>query len=115
MRAQLTFQGMKASGELRQDVEDRVAWLEQFYPQMIGCRVRLAVPHRHRGHGRHLHVHIEMSVPGGEPIVIDHVPSLELAEEHRYAHVAIREAFDAARRRLQDFARAQRGDVKAHA
>jgi cold shock CspA family protein len=33
---------------------------------------------------------------------------------HRYGRVAIHEAFDAARRRLEDFAREQRGAVKAH-
>lgn len=38
----------------------------------------------------------------------------EIESVHRYASVAIHEAFDAARRRLEDFAREQRGTVKAH-
>jgi cold shock CspA family protein len=38
----------------------------------------------------------------------------EIEGVHRYARVAIREAFNAARRRLEDFAREQRGTVKAH-
>lgn len=115
---QVTFHGLKPSEELRQEIGDRIAWLEQFYPPLMACRVRLQVPHRHRGHGRHMHVHIEMTVPGRLPLVITHEPSLqpalkdaaapaprkrdEIGVLHRYARVAIREAFDAARRRLQD-------------
>lgn len=116
--SQITFQGLKPSQELRQEIDDRIGWLEQFYPPLMACRVRLQVPHRHRGHGRHMHVHIEMTVPRRPPLVITHEPSLqpalkdaatpatrkrdEIGALHRYAHVAIREAFDAARRRLQD-------------
>jgi cold shock CspA family protein len=75
-------------------------------------------------------VRIELTVPGGDPIVISHEPSLhgpakdgekeehhkdtEIEGVHRYARVAIHQAFDVARRKLQDFAREQRGVVKAH-
>ena len=116
--SQITFHGLKPSAELRQEIGDRINWLEQFYPQLVACRVRLQVPHRHQGHGRHMHVHIDMSVPGLPLLVITHEPSLqpalkdaaapaprkrdEIGVLHRYARVAIREAFDAARRRLQD-------------
>jgi cold shock CspA family protein len=69
-------------------------------------------------------------VPGGGPIVVSHEPTLhgrakdveeeahhketEIEGVHRYASVAVHDAFDAARRRLEDFAREQRGAVKAH-
>jgi hypothetical protein len=33
-------------------------------------------PHRHRHDGRHVHVRIELTVPGGPPIVASHEPSL---------------------------------------
>lgn len=130
MQPQITFHGLQPSESLERDVRERIDWLEQFYPGVIGCRVRLEVPHRHQSHGRHMHVHIEMTVPGGPPILVTHEPTLqpalkdveeaathkdnEIGAVHRYARVAIREAFDAARRRLQDFAREQRGDVKTH-
>ena len=69
-------------------------------------------------------------MPNGEPIIVSHEPSLhgplkdtgaaehpkdsETDSVHRYARVAIHEAFDVARRRLQDFARRHRGAVKTH-
>ena len=98
-RAQITFHGLSPSEELRQEIRDRVAWLEEFYPPLMACRVRLRVPHRHHSHGRHMHVTIEMTVPGHPPLVITHEPSLQ------HARVAIREAFEAARRRLRDLDR----------
>ena len=72
---------------------------------------------------------IELTVPGS-PIVVSDEPAVhgglkdiegaahhketEIEGVHRYAVVAIRQAFDAARRRLEDFAREQRGAVKMH-
>jgi hypothetical protein len=38
----------------------------------------------------------------------------EIDRAHKHAEVAVRKAFDAVRRRLQDYARRQRGDVKEH-
>jgi hypothetical protein len=93
---QLTFHGLKPSEELKQEVSDRIAWLEQFYTPLQACRVRLQVPHRHRSHGRHMHVTIAMTVPRHPPLVITYEPSID------DGRVAIREAFDVARRRLQD-------------
>jgi cold shock CspA family protein len=127
---QVTFRGLAQPEVLEADVRERVAWLEQFYGGIVGCRVLVEVPHRHRRAGRHFHVRIEMTVPGGAPIVVSHEPSrhgllkdveesaprkhTEVESVHRYARVAIHEAFDAARRQLQDFARLQRGAVKTH-
>lgn len=127
---QVTFHGVAHDAGLEDEVRERVSWLEQFYEGLIRCRVLVEVPHRHRHDGRHFRVRIEVTVPGGSPIVVSHEPSLhgrskdveeeahrkedEIQSVHRYARVAIHEAFDAARRRLEDFAREQRGTLKAH-
>lgn len=130
MPPQITFRGIGHSPQLEAAVLDRVSWLEQFYSGIVSCRVLIDAPHRHRRDGRHFQVTIELTVPNGEPIVITHAPSLhgtlkdagapahlkgsETDNVHRYRHVAIHDAFDVARRRLQDFARRQRGAVKVH-
>ena len=127
---QVSFRGLAHSDAIEADVQDRVAWLEQFYSGIVRCRVLIDLPHRHRRDGRPLHVRIEMTVPGGSPIVVNHEPSLhghlkdvggethrkvtEIDGAHRDAQVALHDAFDAARRRLEDFARERRGDVKTH-
>ena len=106
--AQVTFRGMAHSDALEADIRERVAWLEQFYSGIVRCRVRVEVPHRHRRDSHHFQVHIELTVSGGAPIVVSHQPA------HADAHMAMHQAFDAVRRRLEDFAREQRGAVKAH-
>jgi cold shock CspA family protein len=127
---QITFRGLTPSDALEADIRERVAWLEQFYTGIVRCRVLVEVPHRHRHDGRLFHVRVEMTVPGGAPIVVSHEPSLhgplkdveepahhkesDIENVRRYARVAVHEAFDAARRRLQDSAREQRGAVKTH-
>ena len=128
---QVTFRGLSHSDELESEIRQRVVWLEQFYAGVVRCRVLVELPHRHRRHGRHFHVRIEMTLPGHRPIVVSRAPSphaglkdvqedgprkeSEIEGVHRYAPVVIAEAFDAARRRLEDIAREQRGAVKSHA
>jgi cold shock CspA family protein len=120
---------MQPREALEDVVRERAAWLETFYPDIVGCRVLIETPHRHRERGQHVRVRVELSLPG-EDVVVSHEPTLhgtlkDVEEEthhkgddieavHKYADVAVREAFDAARRRLQDAARRQRGDVKTH-
>lgn len=55
---------------------------------------------------------VELIVPERE-IVVRREPGEHHA--HEDLHVAIRDAFDAAQRQLQDYAREMRGEVKAHA
>ena len=127
---QITFHGMPRSAALESDILERIAWLERFYTGIVSCRVAVDLPHRHHREGRHVEVTIELTVPEGDEIAIRHEPSLhaslkdigaaehskesEVDSVHRYARAAIHDAFDAARRRLQDFARRQRGAVKTH-
>jgi len=126
---QITFRNMQPSGALEAEARTRAAWLETLYPNIVGCRVLVEIPHRHRSRGRHVRVHIELSLPG-EDLVVNHEPTLHGAlkdieeDGHRkdddveavrkYALVAVHEAFDTARRRLQAFADRQRDEVKTH-
>ena len=104
---QVAFRNISASPELEQEVRARADWLETYYPGLVGCRVLIEVPHRHQTKGRALHVRVELSLPG-EDIVVTH------DRIHSDTVVVIHEAFDLARRRVEDYARRQRGDVKAH-
>lgn len=127
---QVVFHGLAHRDDIESDIRERVTWLERFYSNIMRCRVVVEVPHRHQRGGRHFQVRIEITLAGGAPIVLTHVPSPrgrangvedesfrkddEIDGPHRDVHVAIRDAFDAARRRLEDFAREQRGSVKTH-
>jgi cold shock CspA family protein len=126
---QVTFRNLSHSDAIEAFIRDKAEGLDRYYDHIMGCRVIVEVPHRHHREGPHCHVRIDLTVPGGE-IVVKREPTLharqldteveectkcmEVARSHKHLKVAIREAFDAARRKLQDYARRQRADVKSH-
>jgi ribosomal subunit interface protein len=103
---QITFRGMESSAAIDTAVRERVGKLEQFHARIMSCRVVIEQPARHKQQGKQFVVHIDLKVPGGE-IAVNR-------DHHEDVHVALRDAFDAARRKLEDFARERRGDVKHH-
>jgi ribosome-associated translation inhibitor RaiA len=125
----ITFRNMSPSDAVAARVQEEAEKLDEFYKRITSCRVIVEVPHRHHALGDQVHVRIKLGVPGGE-IVVRHEPSLHSAlkrgaeegwekhleanPQHKYIGVVIRDAFKAARRRLQDYARRQRGQVKVH-
>jgi len=108
---QISFRGMDASESAEEQVRRRAEELGEFSDRVVACRVVLeAVDQRHR-QGRIYHVRVDLVVPGG-PIVVDREPGKDHA--HEDLHVAIRDAFDAVRRRLQDHMRRLEGRTKQH-
>ena len=104
---QVTFHGMAHSAALEQAIQERAAKLEHFHPHLVSCRAVVEEAARHKLQGKQFVVRLDIKVPGGEIAV-----SREHSED---PYVAVRDAFDAARRQLEDHARRQRGDVKSHA
>lgn len=124
----ITFRGIEHSADLEAEIRRRIDRLEKYYASIMGCRVLVELAQRHHEAGNRYHVRIDLTVPG-EEILVAHEASLhataqdvdvekltkeaEPDPERKHARVAVREAFDIARRRLQDYARRQRGMVKA--
>ena len=126
---QVTFRNMQHSTEVEDWIRAEAEKLETFYHRINGCRVAIEVPHRHHKKGKPIHIRIDLTLPGKE-IVIKRVPVAihrttvngELAASshaqsksaHADLQLVIHDAFKAAGRRVQDFARRQRGQVKKH-
>lgn len=108
---QITWRGLTASPALETDIRERVNKLETFYDHIVSCRVVVESPHHHHHQGNLFHIAIDIKVPGTE-IVVGRGPTAH--QSHEDVHVALRDAFDAAKRQLQDYSRVQRGDVKHH-
>jgi len=108
---QVTFRDIPHSDALEANVREKAAMLEEFYDQIMGCRVMIEAPHGHHHKGNLYHVRVEVTVPGDE-IIVSRSPDQHHA--HEDAYVTVRDAFNAARRQLQDFARKQRRKVKTH-
>jgi len=108
---QITFKGMDPSPAIEARIRERAQKLERFYDRIMSCRVVVEAPHRHHYKGNLYHIALDLTVPRGE-IVVNR--NDERNHAHEDVHVAIRDAFAAAARQLEDYGRKQRGDVKVH-
>jgi len=111
VKPQITFRNMEPSEALETAVHEKLAKLEEYYDQITACRVTIEEPHRRHHQGKLYSVHISISLPQGD-VVVSHDPQDNHA--HEDAYVALRDAFNAAYRQLEDYQRRQRGDVKEH-
>lgn len=108
---QISYRDVTPSAAVETAIADRVAKLDEFFDRITSCRVLVESPHRRHHQGRLFHVRVELAVPG-RVIVVNREPSEHHAHEDVY--VAIRDAFDATRRQLEDYVRESRGIVKRH-
>ena len=107
----ISFKDLDRSPAVEAKVRGRVDELERFFGRIVSCRVIVEVASRRPRQGRLYYVHAHLKVPGKE-IVVRRDPPRHLAHEDVY--VAVRDCFDAVRRRLEDHARRRRGDSKSH-
>jgi cold shock CspA family protein len=108
---QITFRDVPVSDEI-----ERICWreaekLERYHGRITGCHVLIAQPHRHHRKGNLYQVRLDVVIPGGE-VVVDRAPPEHKSDEK--VELALREAFDSARRKLEDAVRRRRGQVKTH-
>ncbi len=107
---QISFRRMEHSETIEALIRERVAKLDASPDHIMGCRVVVELAGKHHEHGNLYEVRIDITVPG-EEIVVTHEPSQHT--EYRDIRVALRDAFDSARRKLEDYVRCRRGFVKA--
>jgi cold shock CspA family protein len=100
---------MKHSDAIAEDVRQRVADLEHFHGHITGCHVVVEAPHHRHRQGTLYSVHIDLTVPGAE-LVVSRVRRRD--HSHEDVYVALRDAFGAAARQLEDNLRVRRGKVK---
>jgi cold shock CspA family protein len=110
---EIAFRHCEPSDEIRSEVDKQVRRLEKFSPRVTSCRVVVTGPETRRRHGGLFQVQLRVAMPGHNDIVVDTVHGD--APQHEHALVAIRDAFDAAVRQIEDLAREMRDQVKEHA
>ena len=91
---------------MAQEIQGRAEKLDHYFDRIIRCRVTIEGAGAHHRQGSY-DVVIDLTVPGSEIVVRKHAAAnLELA---------LKEAFHAIARRLEEFVRRRRGFVKQHA
>ena len=103
---QITSRDFTITQAMKTLIEERAEALEQYFERLTGCHVAIEAPVHHHRRGGPFNVRIDLRTPGAE-LSVNKQSADDLA-------VAIREAFDSARRRLEDHLRELRHDVKTH-
>jgi ribosome-associated translation inhibitor RaiA len=99
----ISYRGMRRPEPLDAEIVERIERLGRFTRSIVGCRVLVELRERHQEGGSRYRVRVDLAVPG-ETIVATR------ASNH-HAAVAVREAFDAVRRQLQDLVHRQRSPM----
>ena len=107
---EIDYRNLESTPALTAAIKKKTAKLEQFYDRITGCHVTLEAPHRHHHKGKQYQVHIRLTLPG-KVLAVTHASG---KQAHEDAYVAIRDAFVAAQRQLEDYVRTRRGDTKTH-
>lgn len=105
------FKDVDTSPALTAAVQEQAEKLEKYFDRITSCHVVISHPHRNHNHGNTFHVNIILHVPGQE-IVVNREP--ETNTNHEDPYQAVRDAFKAAKRQLQDHVQKMRHDVKFH-
>ena len=101
---QITFHHLDHSPFVEAAIRRKIDKLENFFPRITSLKVMIEPSNLKHKQGNLYHIRIDMTVPG-KNIVVKRNPDLHHAHEDIY--VAIRDAFLAARRQLEDYVRVQ--------
>jgi ribosome-associated translation inhibitor RaiA len=103
---EIDFDGMQPSEFIAQRIRERARKLEHRFDRIVSCRVTVQAPRqRHNNRGNLYNVRIALHVPGAA-LAINRDPGQDRA--HRDLYIAIRDAFDIAERRLEEYVRKMR-------
>lgn len=102
----ISFKNMDHDNKVEAEIRERVKKLESYCDWIVGCHVVVESPHPSQRKGSLFNVRIHMTVPPRGEIAVNR----EQHENHGHedVFVAIRDAFNAARRQLKTFVRENR-------
>lgn len=95
----ITFRNFDSSPAVERKIMERIVDIEKYHPRIVSCDVVIEMPQKPKVSGREFEVHIKLGVPGPDIHVQRSVSHSEASEN---LELAINEAFNAARRQLQD-------------
>jgi ribosome-associated translation inhibitor RaiA len=105
---QVSFRHMEHSPTIEEIVREKAAHLDTFADHIMSCRVEVGPAGKHHLYGNQYEVRIDLTVPG-EEIAVTRQPGEH--PEYRDIQVVLRDAFDSARWKLEDYVRQRRGAV----
>ncbi|HWJ07067.1 MAG TPA: HPF/RaiA family ribosome-associated protein [Steroidobacteraceae bacterium] len=105
---QITFRHIETSPAVETRVRELADHLGVFSDRIQSCRVVIDSPHRHHHQGKVFNVKVQLALPGEDVVVDMERPD---RDGHEDVYVVLRDAFDAARRQLQQRMSMLRGET----
>ncbi len=109
---EITFQHCEPSEEIRAAIAKQAQRLEKFSDRITSCRVVVSGPQTRHRRGDLFQIDLRIAMPQQKDVIVGKTHG-DVAE-HEHVLVAIREAFDAAVRKIEDAVRDMRGQAKMH-
>ncbi len=110
MPIDVTFRGMETSEFVTARAREHAQQLMEFASEIVGCRVVIEAPTAHHHHGQPFHVRVQLMVPGND-IIVDRDPGRGV-QAHDDVYVALADAFQVARRRIEELGRKRREETR---
>lgn len=107
---QIDFRGMRANERMSTAISTRIADLEQRFGRVTACRIIVKAPSGHHQTGGPYEVSVRLALPNGREVNVGRTAKAD--ERLSDPSFAIHDAFQRARRRLQDHVRRMQGQVK---
>jgi ribosome-associated translation inhibitor RaiA len=102
-QVEVHFHGIEKSDAIEQRVREKIAKLQKHFERMTSCRVGIEAPQRSTPQKPKVYqIKIEIGMPRRKPIVVSHERVGGHANEE--LGLAIRDAFEAARRKVDGMA-----------
>jgi cold shock CspA family protein/ribosome-associated translation inhibitor RaiA len=107
---EISFRNTEPSDVIRSEIEQEARKLEKFYNRITSCAVTVTAPNEHHRQGGLFKIDIRIAIPEHKDIIVNRTH--DDAHEHEHVRIAIKDAFAAAQRQIEDAARKMRGEVK---
>jgi cold shock CspA family protein/ribosome-associated translation inhibitor RaiA len=109
---EIAFQNSESSESIKAEVEREARRLEKFSSRITSCQVTIIGPTKHHRHGVPFKIDIRIAMPDHKEVIVNRTH--DDVKQYEYVTVAIKDAFAAAQRQIEDAVREMRGDVKQH-
>lgn len=108
----ISFENAEPSEAIRAEIEKQAKRLEKFHDRITSCNVVVIAPQTRHRKGDLFKIDIRIAMPEHKDILVTKTHGDTV--EHEHVVVAIKDAFGAAQRQIEDAVREMRGQVKPH-
>jgi ribosome-associated translation inhibitor RaiA len=108
---EISFKGLDKSAAVEAKIAEKAAKLEKHFDRMTHCRVVVSAPNKHAHKGKIYEIKIDIGIPEHAPVIVTHESAVGNATED--LSVALRDAFLAAQRQLDETVDRIKGGAKS--